>query len=242
MISLTEDNKMLGYESLHSYPNIFHFVTTRHGGGSIGNYKSFNCSPFSGDRTEDVILNQELLFENSSFSRSCLVIPHQTHGCEIAFIDEAFVRKNELEQQQLLEGIDALITNLPDYCLAVSTADCVPILLYDKKQKVVAAIHAGCHAPCTRPSTGISSSSNSIVTLKSSQISTSVVANPPRVASRMIFMWMPASCKAWIKSYKEAQSLCTSFINPYSPRAVKMAIPWSPIFPFTNTASPCSNV
>ena len=53
------------------------------------------------------------------------------------------MRKNEMEQQQLLEGIDALITNLPDYCLAVSTADCVPILLYDKKQKVVAAIHAG---------------------------------------------------------------------------------------------------
>lgn len=40
-------------------------------------------------------------------------------------------------------GIDALITNVPGYCVCVTTADCVPVLLYDKKLQVVAAIHAG---------------------------------------------------------------------------------------------------
>ena len=38
---------------------------------------------------------------------------------------------------------DALITNTPGLLLGVQTADCVPILLADKRRHVVAAIHAG---------------------------------------------------------------------------------------------------
>ena len=41
-----------------------------------------------------------------------------------------------------LEGIDALVTRLPGYCLCISTADCVPILLYDPHTQAIAAIHA----------------------------------------------------------------------------------------------------
>lgn len=48
MISLTDDKKMLGYGLLGAYPNISHFVTTRHGGYSEGAYASFNCSPYPG--------------------------------------------------------------------------------------------------------------------------------------------------------------------------------------------------
>lgn len=40
MISLTDDRKMLGYALLGAYPNISHFVTTRHGGYSEGAYAS----------------------------------------------------------------------------------------------------------------------------------------------------------------------------------------------------------
>lgn len=42
-----------------------------------------------------------------------------------------------------MEGVDALVTNVPDVCIAVSTADCVPVLLYAPDRKVVAAVHAG---------------------------------------------------------------------------------------------------
>ena len=54
---------MLGYESLSSYSNISHFVTTRQGGCSEGNYASFNCTPYSGDEAEKVRRNQTLLME-----------------------------------------------------------------------------------------------------------------------------------------------------------------------------------
>ena len=41
------------------------------------------------------------------------------------------------------EGFDALTTNVPGILLAVSVADCTPILIYDRKNDAVAAIHAG---------------------------------------------------------------------------------------------------
>ena len=41
------------------------------------------------------------------------------------------------------EGFDALISNVQGVVLAVSVADCTPILVYDAKQKAVAAVHAG---------------------------------------------------------------------------------------------------
>lgn len=42
-----------------------------------------------------------------------------------------------------MQGVDALIANLVDCPIAVRTADCVPILLYDPIKKVVAAVHSG---------------------------------------------------------------------------------------------------
>ena len=49
----------------------------------------------------------------------------------------------EMQQKQQLDGVDALFTSLPQVCVSVSTADCVPVLLYAPDTKTVAAIHAG---------------------------------------------------------------------------------------------------
>ena len=38
---------------------------------------------------------------------------------------------------------DALLTDRPGILLVVRTADCLPVLLVDKKKKVVAAVHCG---------------------------------------------------------------------------------------------------
>lgn len=143
MISLTEDRKMLGYEVLSSYPNISCFVTTRHGGCSQGDYASFNCTPYTGDDATCVRRNQEILCASLPQSPKELIIPYQTHSTQILAIDEAYLQANEEEQHTLLQGIDALITRKPGYCLCISTADCVPILLYDRVHEAVAAVHAG---------------------------------------------------------------------------------------------------
>lgn len=143
MISLTEDKRMLGYEVLASYPDISCFVTTRHGGCSRGNYGTFNCTPYTGDDAECVRRNQEILRLSLPRHPRELVIPFQTHGTKSLVIDKTYLQANDAERNAMLQGIDALITREPGCCICISTADCIPILLYDKVHGVVAAVHAG---------------------------------------------------------------------------------------------------
>lgn len=63
--------------------------------------------------------------------------PHQVHDDKIMVVERTDMTRDDLE------GIDALVTALPDYAIAVRTADCVPVLLYDPVCKVIAAIHSG---------------------------------------------------------------------------------------------------
>ena len=61
---------------------------------------------------------------------------HQVHGSRIAIVDRWMTREE-------LEGYDAFITDKPGLAIAVRTADCVPLLIYDPNHHVVAAVHAG---------------------------------------------------------------------------------------------------
>lgn len=64
-----------------------------------------------------------------------VILPaHQAHMALVRRVPE------EIED---ITGVDALITNEPGLRVGVKTADCVPILLYDARQKAVAAVHSG---------------------------------------------------------------------------------------------------
>lgn len=120
------------------------FSTTRHGGVSKGNYASLNINGYCGDAKEDVAENRRLLCMSLNLSdESHLVIPHQTHGTTVLTVDKTFMALDEEQRQQRLEGIDAVITNVPQICIGVSTADCIPIIIYDDVYHAAAAIHAG---------------------------------------------------------------------------------------------------
>lgn len=56
---------------------------------------------------------------------------NQVHGC------------NSIIYRGNLEDADGIITNVPQEAVGIFNADCVPILLYDRKEKVVAAVHSG---------------------------------------------------------------------------------------------------
>lgn len=144
MISATDDNSLWEFESFKQFaPYLTDFVTSRHGGYSSGAYATFNCSPFSGDDLRNVERNLEKLYTSLPCRPKQLFRPRQVHGIGLRVIDEEFLTNSAECQQLLLTNIDALVTNLPGYCVCVSTADCIPVLLYDKKHGVVAAIHAG---------------------------------------------------------------------------------------------------
>lgn len=119
------------------------FSTTRNGGVSKGDYASMNCTPYTGDDTEAVQRNQQLLCTALHIEKEQLIIPYQTHSVNALVIDKEFLQQNAEKRNEQLQNIDALITQEKGVCLCVSTADCAPILLYDRKQQVIAAIHAG---------------------------------------------------------------------------------------------------
>jgi YfiH family protein len=119
------------------------FSTTRHGGTSEGNHASLNINPYCGDKPEHVAANRNLLAAELGISTDRLILPHQTHGTETRIIGPEFCTLPEQIRQMLLEGVDALLTNVEGVCIGVSTADCIPVLLYDEEHRATAAIHAG---------------------------------------------------------------------------------------------------
>ena len=119
------------------------FSSTRHGGFSKGHYAAFNINHYCGDSEEDISRNRTLLCELLEIDEAHLVMPHQVHQTEVVAIDEAFLDLSVEDQKARLEGVDALMTDRAGVCIGVSTADCIPILLYDKVHHASCAIHAG---------------------------------------------------------------------------------------------------
>lgn len=119
------------------------FSTTRHGGVSEGNYASLNINEYCGDSKANTDANRLLLANELGIDANHIIMPHQTHGVESRIIGEEFANLPDDVKKMLLEGVDAVMTNIPGMCIGVSTADCIPVLLYDEEHHAAAAIHAG---------------------------------------------------------------------------------------------------
>ena len=134
---------MLEYGIMKPYSNISCFSTTRHGGCGEGAYATFNCTHYCGDNPEHVKTNLNFVKAflqnakaNGGNREDVLVIPRQTHTTNVRVI-------TDIPTEDELQDVDAVVTHLKGFCLCVSTADCVPILIYDPVKQVVAAVHAG---------------------------------------------------------------------------------------------------
>ena len=135
--------EMLSFESLNSFDDIFNFVTTRNGVIEGDTYSSFNLGVHSGEAVSRVLERRNMLRETLGIAPGHFILPRQVHGNGIAIVDEHFLKMSSDEQKEAVSQADALITNIPEVCIGVTTADCVPVLLYDPVKKCIAAIHAG---------------------------------------------------------------------------------------------------
>ncbi|MDR1518207.1 MAG: peptidoglycan editing factor PgeF [Dysgonamonadaceae bacterium] len=138
-----EHSNLLQFDIFRGEPEIEHFSTTRVGGVSRGEFSSFNLGNFSDDDPLSIMENRQILARMFCQSLSDFVIPYQTHGSKIAVIDAAFLALDIAEKTEILYGIDACVTQEKGIFLCATTADCVPIILFDKSQKAIASIHAG---------------------------------------------------------------------------------------------------
>ena len=121
------------------YPSLLHAVTTK----SSDHPYAFSLALHTGEEHNQIIANRNNLSKIfNTDTELYYIVANQTHSDHIKVI-----RKQENKGwesiQDAIEDCDALITNIEGVVLSILTADCVPVLLYDKKSKIVAAIHAG---------------------------------------------------------------------------------------------------
>ena len=67
--------------------------------------------------------------------RNKLILMHQTHSNKVIEI-----KRNNYKKKIIA---DAMITKMTDIAIGVLTADCVPVIIYDAKNKFIGCIHAG---------------------------------------------------------------------------------------------------
>jgi len=135
-IVLSEINSLPVYQfdNLLKFKAITHGITTREGGKSEGNYSALNLSYMVNDSVDTVRYNRKFVAEAFGVSLTELKIPRQVHSNQVEIVD-----KNN--SKDLVA--DAIITTDNNVVLAVLLADCVPLIIYDTKNNVVAAVHAG---------------------------------------------------------------------------------------------------
>ncbi len=143
MIKDIEYPNLLFFENLKRNKEITHFSTTRNGGVSRGEFESLNLGNYSDDSPLYIYENRNIVARQFHINTDSLITPHQTHSSNVIHIDNSLLSLPKSEQVDKLYGFDASITQEKGIFLCVTTADCVPILLYDTKNKAIAAIHAG---------------------------------------------------------------------------------------------------
>ena len=122
-------------KNLKKLKKINHCFFSRKNGFSKGIYKSLNCGRGSKDNKKNINKNLIFVSDIMGVTRNKLVLMHQTHSNRVIEI-----KKNSLKKKIFS---DAIITKAKGLALGVVTADCVPILLFDKRTKTVGCIHAG---------------------------------------------------------------------------------------------------
>lgn len=117
---------------LLSFPEIIHGMSTIRGGCEQPPFYN-NLSYWVGDDKQTVKQNRDNFFSSLNIDQEKLAIPQQVHSANVGIVEEPGYYRD----------FDALITNKEDVYLIISTADCYPVLVYDKTNRIISAIHSG---------------------------------------------------------------------------------------------------
>tara|TARA_B110000211_G_scaffold231294_1_gene292625 strand:- start:832 stop:1584 length:753 start_codon:yes stop_codon:yes gene_type:complete len=122
-------------KKLKKFKEIKHCFFSRKGGFSKGLYKGLNCGRGSQDSKKNILKNLNYVSHKMRVENDNLVLMNQTHSNKVTEIN-----KNNYKRKI---NSDAIITKVKGLALGVVTADCVPVIIYDVKNKIAGCIHAG---------------------------------------------------------------------------------------------------
>ena len=123
-------------KKLEKFKNLKHCFFSRKNGVSKGYYESLNCGLGSRDEKTNVLKNLKFVSEKMSCDEKFLITLNQKHSNQVIHF------KNEKDAKNKLNG-DAIVCEAKNIGISILAADCAPILVYEKKKKIVGCIHAG---------------------------------------------------------------------------------------------------
>jgi YfiH family protein len=77
-----------------------------------------------------------------AFLEKCGVSPDDVVSADIVHRDNVH-RATGADRGRIIAATDALITDVPGIFLSVTVADCLPVLIFDPKQRAIGLVHAG---------------------------------------------------------------------------------------------------
>jgi len=119
---------------LNKFNEIEHGFFNSKGGFSKGIYESLNCGIGSKDLRKNVFRNLEEVAKQINTTKENIILLNQVHSNKVINVRDIF---------NIRRIGDGLITNRKKLALGILTADCAPILIFDPKKKIIAALHAG---------------------------------------------------------------------------------------------------
>ena len=119
---------------LNKFDEIEHGFFNSKGGYSNGIYESLNCGIGSKDLRKNVFRNLEKVAKQINTNKQNIILLNQVHSNKVINVRDIF---------KIRRIGDGLITNRKKLALGILTADCAPILIFDPKKKIIAALHAG---------------------------------------------------------------------------------------------------
>ena len=128
---------MLQSKKLLRFPEVKHGFFDKNGGVSKGIYKSLNCGIGSEDKKKNIKKNLDIVKLKLGIKSNEIFFVKQNHTNKFIYLN----KKTDIKNRSVIA--DAIISDKKKIPIAILTADCAPILIFDKKRKMIAAIHAG---------------------------------------------------------------------------------------------------
>ena len=127
---------------LQGFSGLRHGFSTRKGGVSKEHLSSLNFGFSLGDDRENVIENFRIMGTALGGQAGDFVLTQQTHSINVRRVGKEDRGKGIFRERDYTD-VDALMTNEEGVILTAFSADCVPILFYDKGKRVIASCHSG---------------------------------------------------------------------------------------------------
>ena len=132
------------------FADVSHGMSTRHGGVSAGPFTSLNMGYSTADSEANVRRNRRRFLE--AVGATTAISARLTHGNQVTVLrasdsadlslEKRPVRSGSDHEEQVF-GTDGVLSDITGLHVLMTFADCVPILVADRRRGVIGAAHAG---------------------------------------------------------------------------------------------------